>query len=577
MSALGDYVHLRKYNYERYGILKSKNGSQIEEGNTFNSQYAYWNMRVNKTKELFERFSAVPDPVEEQLNKEMSGLTEFMKALQEGKTAEDKRIKTEILNKVLKDTCAEMVNINFATGMVSSAGDFASLQGFLTGSSTAMIKKMANNQMRVQIKDEQVIKQGYFNVKKYLSEILDDCNKFYKILAGEDGKSKKGRLPKESIKAMRKRYASIEKLLNSVKEDIKKVENQLEIKGNTENFKYIDLMYTNARWVANDLMKIINELKVPNLSSIKGSLMEYLLLYYAEHGTKVAGNEVIKLLETACKQIGTKTTSGHIGELTVEPNVAAALKNFRNKKTGLKLDATYDEGNRDIITGGTLEYNYDSERKADVRVNVTVESTREEIKDIGISVKNYLANDIGLVSGSPLYTFLLGGEYTIDEVNHLLNIQSSFYSSNDKEDDSNEDKRFTIGMDQHLKEITTESIKLSILYSALTGDLVGKGADNKADYILLNRPDKGGAPMIVSANRLIANIIKNYNTHIRFEIANGAKNNSFTLLNDRVPAVDGDNWTAAGKRIANLITQLHQIKVSASIPKAAITSLGLTT
>ncbi len=573
MSALGDYVHLRKYNYERYGILKPKKGSQIEDGNTFNTQYTYWNMRVNKTKELFERFSAVPDPIEEQLNKEMSGLTEFMKGLQEEKTAEDKRIKKEILEKVLKDTCAEMVNINFATGMVSGAGDFVALQGFLTGSSTSTLKKIAENQLRMQIKDEQIIEQGYFNAKNYLSEILKDCRKFYDILAGKDGKGTKGRLPKESIKEMRKRFASVKKSLDYVQKNIENVESQLEIKGDKENFKYVDLMYTNARGVAKFLMKAINELKIPSLSTIKGSLMEYLLLYYVEHGAKVAGNEVVKHLELASKQIGTKTTAGHIEGLTLDPNVAAALKNFHNKKTGLKLNTSYDTGNKDVITGGTLEYNYKSERKADVRVNVNVESTGEKIEDIGISVKNYLANDIGLVSGSPLYTFLLGGEYTIDEVNHLLNILSSFYSSNDK-DDSNGDKSFTVGMDQHLKEVATESIKLSILYSALTGDLVGKGIENKADYILLNRPDKSGVPMVVGTNRLIANIIKNYNTRIRFEIANGTKGNSFTLLNDRVPAVNGDNWSAAGKRIANLIVQLHQIKVSASIPKAAITSLN---
>lgn len=552
MSALGDYVHLRKYNYNKYGLLrKSGRGEDNATGQVLSQQTNYWRTRFFEMRAKFDMKASAPDPVEEELNRQMKSLSDFMKELERQNSNDPTSQKAMILQEVLgKDwkKMLDLIRIDFSSGKVSLANELTSVSDFLGGNDIKTLKKLSSNQLKIFLTDNTSISHnnGFANLKEFLQQALNHCQEYF-TAAKEIAKGQ------QKTTKMKKEFNQIEKLLNIAQNQIDTNDFIAQVKG-SGNYKYIDLS-VEGKVVANKLTDALRILGTPDLAKIKGDLMEYIYYHFISQGTNIA-------VKAACDSIGNAVTKGNI-TYTVNKDISKYLEKMaKSSKTKIKVVDNHIIG-QDQITEASVSYDVSSERKADVRVNVTVkENGQNLIKNTGISIKNYMANNIGLVSESPLINFLLGGEYDINEVNHLLNI---FAASDVGGDDS-----FLASAVRESRLMAGSALQLSILYSALSGANVGKEDSNMAEYILLNRPNEGGAPFIVSIVKVVSRIVANYNANIRFKIEGGKTQDltTLSLINDKVI---GDNTIdAANQRIAKLILQLHQLKVSASIPMTSI-------
>lgn len=573
MSALGSYIHLKKYNYNRYGLLpKWYQHSDSVFNNVIEQQDAYWNNKVVRTRELFATYSAVIDPVEEALQNQMygnekePGLIEFMEELNKAEVnangTEIEKIKSKILNSLMEEAMQSVFNIDWSTGLVSLNSNNDALKSIVNGNAKDIIKRMGKNDLRMFLTEntqkELKVENGYVNIKKFLEESLDGCKTFLDLLNSRND----GTLSRKQLKELNQINKEVLKILKLAQNQIDLLEDEgLPVKG-TGKYQYVSLTYSSAKTAANLLHQAITVLGVPNLSTIKGALMEQIYYYFIEHSAKLG-------IKVVADKLGALETKGHM-KVNLDPQVAAFMDEMLDKKSGIKIDKKYDSARPDKITSATLEYDYKSQRKADIRIKVKVQEGKTKVtKDAGVSIKNYQANSISLVSKSPLLVFLLGGMFRMDEINHLLNI----FATVDYEDAEEAELATSI---EKLRNVAMTSLKLSILYSAISGEGVGKKSNNIAEYIMLNRPDKGGKPFIVNINKIVSKVITEYNSKIQFT-TNSDKDGILYLLNAKVENTDGIQ-KAAKQRIANILMQLHQIKVSVHIPKAAVVAAaGLTT
>ena len=500
MSALGDYIHLRKFNYNKYGTARISGRSEIEN-NTLFIQTNYWRARRELITKRFRSVSQV-DELEGTLQESTNQLKEYMEQLEKGTSKDILALKQQILQKVLKEQysiATQLIHFNFATGKVSSL-----LQGensnILDTNTQNFLAKLAQNDQRVYV-DENT-EDSYLDLKQLLTESLNACQQYF-------DKFRQQKLSKKDAKDMNKKYKEVEKYLKQAFKNIQSMDDMYEIQhsinknGVTTNKKYIRTNFY-LKYAADGIIEAMNLMKVPNLSVIKGSFMEELYASFINQGKSLG-------VTLACESLGEAQTKGSTGKWEIFPAAAQLMKNqYKKGKNTLKINKQYDKEYKDKVIKATFEYNYSSQRKADARLNVEVEENQETaFKNIGISIKNYQAQNMHLVTDSLFTTFLLGGEFTANEVNNLLNIFAKYESGGEKiiRNSKNESDAALVGFINAARQSAAAALKLMILYSAASGANVGKGVENIADYILLNQPNKPkDPPKIVSIKRLVASL-----------------------------------------------------------------------
>lgn len=581
MSALGEYIHLRKYNYNLYGLQRSNNSTQEEHN--LNDQIAIWNHKLNNVRIQMHAAATKDDQVLDYLNGDTVALKQFMLDLEEAKTQEYTDLKEQILQDVLGKEwkqLVEFIRIDFSTGAVSTSFTKNEATSIFSGDDMLNIfKRLGQNQGQIWFsKDEYDIGDRIIQI---LKQCIQECRKYFdEVFGKKDSNFTNSQIKKykATVEPIGNELKLAESLIKSAeeKEDIykmvkAKINPKRTVTDKTKAY-YLNTDF-DLKYSAQHLVNIIEAMKVPNLNNIKGAIMEHLERAFIESGRSIA-------FDLATKTLGNLETQGIIQSFKISPEAAKFLKSegSEKQKYHLKIDKTKDKANKDKIIDAGLEYTYSSQRKADVRLSVKVAPTELGLPDIGISVKNYATNQIHLVSGASLLTFLFGDNtLSIDEGNHFLNILTESYGDT-KAPENTKDKAKA----QALSNIATplniarrsvlDYTKMMILYKAATGKGLGKDASNNAEYILLNQPNKLDGPFFVSIARLVDQMSTQINK-ITVRMSNGKNSGStkiedYRLSNEYVSAPGNDiqaRQNAIAQRIAKVLSQLHQTKLSVAI------------
>ena len=534
MSAIGDYVHLTKKNYDKYGNLRD--GNSKLSGNVINSMIAQWET-IHENFMSKMQLTNQDDTIARELKKQIGDYKQFLNDLAENPdyNTQKQAVLQEILGEYY-NFLKNSIQINLATGAVASKG---SKQSVLDNTDTDFLQRMATNQQGIRLGNRV---EGNIDMNKIINMINNwrtICNDYFKFL-----NDKKGQLKDNDIKRNLNRYYGLQ---GDITKAIKMMQQEtLEItKGGTlQEVKITDGM----RRAAKDLVRMLEILKVPSLNSIKGKVGEICYKAFVNQATGTA-------VSLATQTIGNAVTKG--GFENVEFYAPAAEHLLAELKTSSRTNLTVQqEIGKDKVVKATLSYSASSQRKADVILAVDIQGGGNPFAgNVGVSIKNYTMEDLHLVSGSPLLLFLVNN-LNNDQITHYLNLFAK------SEDDS------ITGLD-NARKIAATAIKTMILYAAASGANVGKGEENIADYLLLNAPNVKNPEdqiTIVNIKRLIQQLVKKGVGSVTADTVDLEK---YFFPNQKDPSD-----ITGGKRIAKIIAKLHQAKIYVTIPRGEIMSAG---
>lgn len=547
MSAIGDYVHLTKSNYDKYGIQRGD--KSITNNHVISQQASVWSQLHAQQKQYFANMWQKKDPVEEQLKQEMRSYRDFLEGIEQGLNEDYTKEKGNLLREILGDMYEELkdhIRINFATGEVTSLGGGSNITLADPITSSVMHNlASASDTKGTQMKDAISLKNKYgVKMKSFFNNSIKKAEAYFNKMYSS-GKVSNADAKQQSFIKLKE---EINKMIESMPQDYYKFKtgqgyNKQTIQSDAE-----------VRAVANKMVELYNLLKVPTLSNIRGKVGEYCLQHFAKQGAGIG-------ISAASDAIGDALTAGGFTNVKFFGPSEQELRKLlqENSVHNLKVE---NGSFGDIVTNATLSYSSQSQRKADVRLNVTAQENGQDIRhpNFGISVKNYTSNTLHLVGGSPLLNFLING-LSIDQINHYLNLFAEVTQSGDS---------VFLSSLTSAKTVASNAIRLMILYAAASGRLVGKTDDNIADYLLLTTPDKKNElPFVVNIGKLIGYIA---DQDIKYNVAtNSSLSEDLSTISFPNKIIQGDNpMDAAGKRIAHMILALHQTKIYVAIPRQSI-------
>lgn len=563
MSAIGDYIHLRKNNYNKYGIEYQNDNPR----NVISEQLGAWIRRRDKIQTQFTHKVKLNDPLEEQLNDNMNKVYSYMYGLQND--PEMKEEKEAILQEILEanwTAIVRQIQIDFQSGKVSTNQNVS----LISDSTKAFLDRVAKNTKATTIPEDLIDSETQsVKLKELILDIKETCQKYNNGIKKAMGKEYVAKHSKY-FKELTKLFGEIQRLSNKLKSEYKILDSptELGISGAAaqKKEKWIKVDPVISRTCAKAL-EMIKKLKVPSLNTIRGDLMETILARVINQG-KINGLAIIN--EAFSK--GKIQTDGMVSR-EFNSNIESYLVQMLGKKTFKNEFKIKHQPGKDDIEQAVLEYHYSSQKKADGMFKIIVKEDSDLVgrRIAGISVKNYSYYKFSLVSGQPLMTFLFGSDLSNDAINHFLNIETAASHSERETADL-----ALASQVQSLRSITNITIGLMILYSAASGTGVGKLSAEKADYIVFNDSNDGTAPpRAISINRMVNNLLATYGKGIYINVnsENGPNimNDASALLldNNMENASGGPSKEAAYKRIAKVVSQLHQIKIYASVNKSA--------
>ena len=533
MSAIGDYVHLIKKNYDKYGNLRD--GDLKTSGGVINSMVTQWET-IHENFMGKMQLTNQDDTIARELKKQIGDYKQFLNDLADNPNYDAQ--KQSVLQEILGDYynfLKNSIQINLATGAVANKG---SKQSVLDNTDADFLQRMATNQQGIQFGSRV---EGNIDMNKIIRMIenwRNTCNDYFNFL-----NNKKGQLKDKDIQQNLNRYKGLQGDIKRAIETMQK-ETLSVSKGKLQEVK----ITTGMRRAAKDLVHMLEILKVPSLNSIKGKVGEICYKAFINQATGTA-------VSLATQTIGNAVTKG--GFENVEFYAPAAEHLLNELKTSSRTNLTIQqEIGKDKVIKATLSYSASSQRKADVILAVDIQGEGNPFTgNVGVSIKNYTMEDLHLVSGSPLLLFLVNN-LNNDQITHYLNLFAK------SEDDS------ITGLDNARKMAAT-AIKTMILYAAASGANVGKGEENIADYLLLNAPnvkDPEDQITIVNIKRLIQQLVKKGMGSVTADTVDLEK---YFFPNQKDPSD-----ITGGKRIAKIIAKLHQAKIYVTIPRGEIMSAG---
>lgn len=533
MSAIGDYVHLTKKNYDKYGNFRD--GDLKTSGGVINSMITQWET-IHENFMGKMQLTNQDDTIAQELKKQIGDYKQFLNDLADNPNYDAQ--KQVVLQEILGDYynfLKNSIQINLATGAVASKG---SKQSVLDNTDTDFLQRMATNQQGIQFGSRV---EGNIDMNKIIHMIenwRNICNDYFNFL-----NNKKGQLKDKDIQQNLNRYKGLQGDIKRAVEMMQK-ETLSVSKGKLQEVK----ITAGMRRAAKDLVHMLEILKVPSLNSIKGKVGEICYKAFINQATGTA-------VSLATQTIGNAVTKG--GFENVEFYAPAAEHLLAELKTNSRTNLTVQqEIGKDKVVKATLSYSASSQRKADVILTVDIQGEGNPFAgNVGVSIKNYTMEDLHLVSGSPLLLFLVNN-LNNDQITHYLNLFAK-----------SEDDNIT-GLDNARKMAAT-AIKTMILYAAASGANVGKGEENIADYLLLNAPnvkDPEDQITIVNIKRLIQQLVKKGMGSVTADTVDLEK---YFFPNQKDPSD-----ITGGKRIAKIIAKLHQAKIYVTIPRGEIMSAG---
>lgn len=560
MSALGDYVHLTAKNYQKYGITKKEP----------NNNFVNW-QNEHQTLQMKIQNDQRSDAQELQIMQKLQHIQDTMWALQDTKDNDEAQliqeiIKNEFFSKNSFDKYKEIIqSFNFGSGALEISAAGGKLRNGLNSKAMERMAKVGETFSRRLKSDSTFLKyQDEFDMRT-LQSIINSIQDAVKILSNE--------LDKNTISAINSALIQAQ----DAKDKLLKINANVRIKtgeqwmrsnkgkntgvsllGNNRTTRFV--LKSDYLELMQAFQKLIALVSIPTsqITSMGGFFVESTIEAIATQGTQLSAKEATNHLKKAGNNGQSQSDINF--KFDIPPEVSKALSQLVVKtetKKGNQATSNYS----DFIKDGKFSYNSSSYQKADVTLEMDFESNDDIRKGnmVGLSLKSSsLKSDIHIVSSSPLMSFIFGWLQEVDKINHLINTLAIH------EDDSQ------VNLESSRKSLRN-ALALSIIYSGLTGQNVGKTSGFAEYLVIVKRVNNRDNMYVINMSKFIRSLNQEaLNSFIT--LSDGQTIDNLLFSQHSVDMNEGPSEISAAKRIASLIARMHQIKVSASIKPGYITT-----
>ena len=555
---IGNYVHLRKLNYLRYGTNKPSSNQ--------NAKPDFYTTDINE-KRIEINLSARRDELKlnDMKEQDLKTLENYVNLIfSEGKkqgeiTNNDNNlfqqglslIREQILKDMQKEFGASLQLIDWNTGNVKSSG------------SISMTKKMENNlSLPNKIRKNKRNRQGRKNyspgsklqtIMERYNAVISFFNKYGSSLLSDEKTI-------EFNKQMKKVAAEIKSAAKTIQSELK-TDPDTQIILNTGNFRKIISYATtfsleddtkstfSMQTLIQDMNEIIKLLQTSySLKLQKGELLE-ISAYYAsllpELAYKIANKEANETIENIVKNLMQNNRSEKVGlsqrsspEIKLDlfdQNIAdlISLKKYtKTKNNTLRLQGSVQD-KTDIVFGWSLE-----------NLSLSNQKFRISAKNVNLA-ENAFFKKITIVSGSSLLYMIQQADATL--VNHFLNISVERNKEADKGI-----KMTSRGLTETFISRVHKELEAFLILEAFIGT-----RGDPASIFLVNDNSQHGRIRAFNMSTLLNNLAENMN-FFTVKIGDGK-------ISDLVETIKNDyHENGPDDRIAQVLQQIHQKKVSVS-------------
>ena len=555
---IGNYVHLRKLNYLRYGTNKPSSNQ--------NAKPDFYT--INNNKERIEiNLSARRDELKlnDMKEQDLKTLEKYVNLIfSEGKkqgeiTNNDNNlfqqglslIREQILKDMQKEFGASLQLIDWNTGNVKSSG------------SISMTKKMENNlSLPNKIRRNKRNDQGRKNYSpgSKLQTVMERYNAAISFFNKYGSSLLSDKKIIEFNKQMKKVATEIKSAAKIIQSELK-TDPDTQIILNTGNFKKV-ISYATTFSLEDDTKSTFS------MQTLIKDMNEIIKLLQTSYSLKLQKGE---LLETSAyyasllPELAYKIANKKANE-TIENIVKNLMQNNRSEKVGLsqrsspeiKLDL-FDQNIADLISlkgyaktkNNTLRLQGSVQDKTDIIFGWSLENPSLSNQKFRISAKNVnLAENaffkkITIVSGSSLLYMIQQADATL--VNHFLNISVERNKEADKGIRMN-----SSGLTETFISRVHKELEAFLILEAFMGT-----RGDPASIFLVNDNSQHGRVRAFNMSTLLNNLTENMN-FFTVKIGDGK-------ISDLVETIKNDyHENGPDDRIAQVLQQIHQKKVSVS-------------
>ena len=559
---IGNYVHLRKLNYLRYGTNKPSSNQTAKPD--------FYTTDINE-KRIEINLSARRDELKlnDMKEQDLKTLENYVNLIfSEGKkqgeiTNNDNNlfqqglslIREQILKDMQKEFGASLQLIDWNTGNVKSSG------------SISMTKKMENNlSLPNKIRRNKRNDQGRKNYSpgSKLQTVMERYNAVISFFNKYGSSLLSDKKIIEFNKQMKKIAAEIQSAAKTIQSELK-TDPDTQIILNTGNFRKI-ISYATTFSLEDDTKSTFS------MQTLIQDMNEIIKLLQTSYSLKLQKGELLEIsayYASLLPELAYKIANKGANE-TIENIVKNLMQNNRSEKVGLsqrsspeiKLDL-FDQNIADLISlkgyaktkNNTLRLQGSVQDKTDIIFEWSLENPSLSNQKFRISAKNVnLAENaffkkITIVSGSSLLYMIQQADATL--VNHFLNISVERNKEADKK----------IRMESNgLTETFISRVHKELEAFLILEAFIGTRGD-PASIFLVNDNSQHGRVRAFNMSTLLNNLTENMN-FFTVKIGDGK-------ISDLVETIKNDySENGPEARIAQVLQQIHQKKVSVSFDPA---------
>ena len=559
---IGNYVHLRKLNYLRYGTNKPSSNQTAKPD--------FYTTDINE-KRIEINLSARRDELKlnDMKEQDLKTLENYVNLIfSEGKkqgeiTNNDNNlfqqglslIREQILKDMQKEFGASLQLIDWNTGNVKSSG------------SISMTKKMENNlSLPNKIRRNKRNDQGRKNYSpgSKLQTVMERYNAAISFFNKYGSSLLSDKKIIEFNKQMKKIAAEIQSAAKTIQSELK-TDPDTQIILNTGNFRKI-ISYATTFSLEDDTKSTFS------MQTLIQDMNEIIKLLQTSYSLKLQKGELLEIsayYASLLPELAYKIANKEANE-TIENIVKNLMQNNRSEKVGLsqrsspeiKLDL-FDQNIADLISlkkytktkNNTLRLQGSVQDKTDIVFGWSLENPSLSNQKFRISAKNVnLAKDaffknITIVSGSSLLYMIQQADATL--VNHFLNISVERNKEADKGI-----KMTSRGLTETFISRVHKELEAFLILEAFIGT-----RGDPASIFLVNDNSQHGRVRAFNMSTLLNNLTENMN-FFTVKIGDGK-------ISDLVETIKNDySENGPEARIAQVLQQIHQKKVSVSFDPA---------
>ena len=559
---IGNYVHLRKLNYLRYGTNKPSS-NQTAKPDFYTTDINEKRIEINLSA---RRDELKLNDMKEQDLKTLENCVNllFSEGKKQGEITNNNNnlfqqglslIREQILKDMQKEFGASLQLIDWNTGNVKSSG------------SISMTKKMENNlSLPNKIRRNKRNDQGRKNYSpgSKLQTVMERYNAAISFFNKYGSSLLSDKKIIEFNKQMKKIAAEIQSAAKTIQSELK-TDPDTQIILNTGNFRKI-ISYATTFSLEDDTKSTFS------MQTLIQDMNEIIKLLQTSYSLKLQKGELLEIsayYASLLPELAYKIANKEANE-TIENIVKNLMQNNRSEKVGLsqrsspeiKLDL-FDQNIADLISlkkytktkNNTLRLQGSVQDKTDIVFGWSLENPSLSNQKFRISAKNVnLAKDaffknITIVSGSSLLYMIQQADATL--VNHFLNISVERNKEADKGI-----KMTSRGLTETFISRVHKELEAFLILEAFIGT-----RGDPASIFLVNDNSQHGRVRAFNMSTLLNNLTENMN-FFTVKIGDGK-------ISDLVETIKNDySENGPEARIAQVLQQIHQKKVSVSFDPA---------